>query len=148
MPGETAALCCCHKLGSCWSPDQRLLDLERVLLLCLTDANCTVRRPTVNSVCSFACSQQLFVSGSVEPLMSTAAQAETRRRDRASAPCLGPVGCSCLKCTICDGCENVLTASWTSVRSIIFSLVHNRSGYNSLRSPAADKEKKNVARPS
>lgn len=37
VPGERAALCCWHKPGSCWSPDQRLLDFERVLLLCLTD---------------------------------------------------------------------------------------------------------------
>lgn len=86
VPGERAARCCWHELGSCWSPDQRLLDFERVLLLCLTDANGTVPRATVNSVCSFACSAELFVLGSVEPPMSTAAQAETRRRDCASAP--------------------------------------------------------------
>lgn len=80
VPGERAALCCWHQPASCWSPEQR------ALLLCLTDANCTVSRATVNSVCSFACSPELFVSGSAEPLMSTAAQAETRRRDCASAP--------------------------------------------------------------
>lgn len=86
VPGERAALCCWHKPGSCWSPDQRLLDFERVLLLCLTEASCSLPRATVNSVCSFACGPELFVSGSVEPLTSTAAQAETRRRDCASAP--------------------------------------------------------------